>query len=230
MNNHRLVRRLVLPAAPLALAGASVSTAEAAIVYTDIPDQTLVGAAARVYWDMGTGGGTGSFSNTFFPAADMVLFFGQNDSYVPDINHPAASVQIGYSYISTTSFFATKFASGATINGLTGGPGSASFAELSRNNTGNWPSNSGVGYLGFRFDADGNGPGNAFNYGWAQVSYNADKSLTLYDFAYESSGAPIAAGAGAVPEPASFAAVAGLLAGSSALLRRRRRESDALAA
>lgn len=232
MRQNRLIRHLVLPAAPLALAGASASTAEAAIVYTNIPDQTIVGAASRVYWDMGTGGGTGSFSNTFFPAADMVLFFGQNDSYVPDINHPAASVQIGYSYLSTTSFFATKFAAGATISGLTGGPGSASFAELQRNSTGNWPANGTEGYLGFRFDADGNGPGNNFNYGWAKISYNSNKSLTLYDFAYESSGAPIIAGAGAVvvPEPAAFATIAGLLTGSAALLQRRRKQPADLSA
>ena len=121
MSHNRLVRRLVLPATPLALAGVSASSAEAAIVYTDNVDTTISAASGRIYWDMGTGGGTGSVSNSFFPASDMALFFGQNDSYVPDINHPAATVIVGYSYLATNGVpaFATKFAYGATISGLT---------------------------------------------------------------------------------------------------------------
>jgi hypothetical protein len=220
MSQHRLVRRLVLPTAPLALAGASA--VEAAIVYTNVPDITISTVSGHIYWDMGTNGGTGfAASSGSSPLADMNLFFDYNLSYVRDINKPSAGLS-SYGYLSTTGGFASNFSSGAMISGVF----FAGMANMTNNPgvTGNWTNNGTPGYLGFTFDYD-DGIGVSYRYGWARVSYNVDKSITLYDFAYESSaGVGIAAGAGAIPEPGSFAAIAGLLAGSATLLQRRRRE------
>ncbi|HTI70530.1 MAG TPA: hypothetical protein VMF06_11230 [Candidatus Limnocylindria bacterium] len=72
------------------------------------------------------------------------------------------------------------------------------------------------GYLGLQIP---NGGG--FNYGWADVSHNADSTLTLHRFAVETDlNQPIAAGV--VPEPSSAFAAA-LVAGSFAAFRARRR-------
>jgi hypothetical protein len=222
MRNNRLVRTLI-PSAPLALAGAS--SAHAAIVYTDVPDLTISTVSGHIYWDMGTNGGTGfAASSGSSPLADMNLFFDYNLSYVRDINKPSAGLS-SYGYLSTTGGFASNFSYGSMIDGVF----FAGMANLTNNPgvTGNWTNDGTPGYLGFTFDYD-DGIGVSYRYGWARVSYNADKSLTLYDFAYESNaGTGIAAGAGAtpVPEPAAAAALAGLLAGSAAAFKRRRRQT-----
>jgi hypothetical protein len=52
-------------------------------------------------------------------------------------------------------------------------------------------------------------------------------SLTLYGFAYDNTGASIAAGAGAVPEPATTGLIGALLAGSAAAFEARRRRKAA---
>jgi hypothetical protein len=71
-----------------------------------------------------------------------------------------------------------------------------------------------TGFIGVKFDTN-----STPLFGWVQISYNLDQSVTVHDFAYESSGAPIAL----VPEPSNNAVLAGLLAGSAALWRKRRK-------
>lgn len=56
-------------------------------------------------------------------------------------------------------------------------------------------------------------------------TWGEDQSLTLHRFAYEQSGEAILAGA--IPEPSTYAALAGLLAGSAALFHRRRKKNEA---
>ncbi len=75
------------------------------------------------------------------------------------------------------------------------------------------------GYLGLEFTPTGN---TAPNFGWAEVSHNADQSVTLYNFAYEDTGGAIAAGA--VPKPSTLAEAAVL--GAAGLLAWRRRRSQ----
>lgn len=56
------------------------------------------------------------------------------------------------------------------------------------------------------------------NYGWVQLSFDSvNNTVTVYDFAYDNSGAPI--DAGAIPEPGTMAFMA--LAGTAALAIRR---------
>ena len=80
------------------------------------------------------------------------------------------------------------------------------------------------GYLGFRFDPDGNP--NGVLYGWAEVVFDLDEtnsdypSFEILSWAYDDSGAPIAVGA--IPEPASAALGLGALALGAAGLRRWR--------
>lgn len=78
------------------------------------------------------------------------------------------------------------------------------------------------GYFGYRFDALGWPP----NYGWGRLTFSEDlKVMTLVDWAYEDTGAPIQAGAGQIPEP-----VTGLLLSASlafaAFWRRRSNTTD----
>jgi len=76
-----------------------------------------------------------------------------------------------------------------------------------------------TGYVGLRVGAGGGD----YRYGWAQISYNSDRSITLYDLAYEQSlNTAIQAGAGAIPEPSTYAVLAGIVAAGAAFYARRR--------
>jgi hypothetical protein len=94
---------------------------------------------------------------------------------------------------------------------------------MAKNTAGQWAPDGTHGYLGLEFNA---GPGNRF--GWAEVSYNANQSVTLYSFAYDDTGGSINAGQiAAVPEPAATGAIAAVLAGSVAAFDVRRRRKAA---
>lgn len=80
-----------------------------------------------------------------------------------------------------------------------------------------------TGFVGFRFTSNNTG-GTTPLYGWARLSPAASGNGTTVDFAYETSGAAIAAGA--VPEPSTL----GLLALGSLGLTQMRRRRLALAA
>jgi hypothetical protein len=75
-----------------------------------------------------------------------------------------------------------------------------------------------TGFLGLQFD-----PGDGTHYGWIELSMLADaSSLTIYGYAYETAtDTPIAAGAGAVPLPASLVFLASGLVGLLAYHRRK---------
>ncbi len=83
---------------------------------------------------------------------------------------------------------------------------------------GNWTP--GRGYLGLTIrDASGSSPSDVF-YGYADLTVNADYSITLNGFAYENvRGASITAAP--VPEPASYGLLALGLLGVAAAVRRR---------
>ncbi len=75
------------------------------------------------------------------------------------------------------------------------------------------------GILGLHFDIDGNR-----HYGWADISYDNDYTMTLHSWAYETqAGVPIMAGT--VPEPSTWALF--LCGGITLLVRIRQRRKSA---
>ena len=93
--------------------------------------------------------------------------------------------------------------------------------NISGRNDVNWAAGT-QGYIGFNFDSDG-----TTYYGYADLTYTADQHIYVGNVGYAPGS--ITAGAPAVPEPATYAALAGLVAGSAALLIRRRQRKAALA-
>ena len=117
--------------------------------------------------------------------------------------------------VNSSSFAAIRnFASGATIDGAATFSGLVDFTMFSYDGTAalDFGPNSFVGFV-----ANG-------NYGWLEVTWDSGTdTFEILDGAYDDTGAPILAGAGAsaVPEPASLLSTMGLLA-SGLLIRRRK--------
>ena len=82
-------------------------------------------------------------------------------------------------------------------------------------NDGEWAGGP-VGYLGVRFIV---GTSATIRYGWIEVGYGLDHQFTITRFAYDDTGAPIAAGA--IPEPANVTLFLGAAAFITVLVRRR---------
>ncbi len=104
--------------------------------------------------------------------------------------------------------FALKFAPGATIGS------ESSFTtqtgRLSHNATGEWTEAAPRGYVGVSFELENESVGGAAAgttvYGWMDIERVSSTSGTLHGWAYDDTGAAIAAGA--VPEPSSLALLA----------------------
>lgn len=177
--------------------------ADAAIVYTDVPDATITQGDAPIYINL-----DGVGYNEFAIAA-----FG-NSVRVNPYNIGLQSSKV----LTTGSYYVFSFAAGESIS-----PSSAeaSGARFAGRQSGPYFYNfTGIGkYVGLKWDV---GAGD-FRYGWARVDVTPDNggTATLYSYAYQTTpNAPLAAGA--IPEPSSLALLA---AGGGALaLRRRRKE------
>ena len=227
--------RTALPAAPLALA--AVPSANAAIIYTNPADITINSTGSIVFY-IGTGALTdtaifvGPGDGRRLPGYSFYMGFSDSNSQgsnAPYVWTPTYSTKrvVADTILPDGNARAALLTAGALISPSLG-PGlsfatSSDYTFLNRNNiTGSSWTPGTTGYLGLELNSGA-------NFGWVQISYNADKTLTVYDFAYESSGGSILAGAGAaaVPEPTTTAALAGLLAGSAALYRRRQQKKAA---
>lgn len=221
--------RTALPAAPLALA--VVPSADATIIGTDAGDLTFSFTDAKFLWvDMGTGGMPGAVAlgpqdhtNPTITSPSFYLWFRysggrpewvSNDFAFPPGPHRVFdgvnnSVAVSGNYVALLPF-------GTTIDSslsLT-----SNYKPFRTNGTNGSPWVAGTtGYIGVEFNTN-----TTPLFGWVNISYNADQSITVHNFAYESSGGAIAAG---VPEPAAAAAIAGLLAGSAALFAKRRKRA-----
>ncbi len=207
-----------LPLAPLALA-ALPYTAHAApplptgIIYTDPTDVTVING--QIFIDMGNplaSPGTGDAASASMLSYNFSTF---------DLGFKGGlSAIAGSSFVGTSSSI-YSFSSGAIIDS---GSTFVSFA-FSFGYSGMMLhrfSSSPTSFIGVRI-TDAN---SELHYGWVRVSSTAN-SFSVYDFAYNATAnAPILAGEGqtaAIPEPSTYAALAGLLAGSAALYAKRRR-------
>ncbi len=119
--------------------------------------------------------------------------------------------------------YAQKFSLGSPIDGTGSLSTSYTYLNIGSANDANWAAGI-TGFLGVKFDAD-DGAGTSIVFGWIRASFDVGNSITVYDFAYESNGGAILAGdlGSAIPEPSTYAALAGLLAGTAALYAKRRR-------
>ncbi len=219
----RLARlsRVALPAAPLALA--AIPEAKAVIVYTNPADTTITAGGSNKLWlDLGTGGGTGSVQTSAFNARDLKLaIYTAANPYVRGASFSDGATASTSTLTEASSYRLSFLSAGVTIDS-----GAFSLTNPSayiHNGGGNsqWTTGT-TGYFGVKFNG-----GSGTNYGWVQLSYNNDGSVTVIDFAYESTGAAILTGdtGSAIPEPSTTPVVVGLtalIAGSAALYRRRK--------
>lgn len=219
LPRSRLARltRAALPVAPLVLG--VVPSAEAQVIFT--PVNVSIGVGSSIFVDFGTGGATGSTSANNFAGTDVRLTFTFGSDLVPTVYNSgfnmSALVSGGY---------VANLAGGTTIS--SGLPGFVESNQLrinySGNNNANWSAGT-TGFVGFKFQNN-----TTPLLGWAEITYNNDRTLTLSGFAYESSGGSILAGAGAIPEPSTYALLGlGVLVAGSAALYRRRQQNKAAA-
>ncbi|MDI1318755.1 MAG: hypothetical protein PSW75_00990 [bacterium] len=179
------------------------------IVFTDVVG-VGAGGPDKIYVDLGESGAGGSASNSFFAATDFQLYMFASNNYRPLIEGLGAS-------IASDNGWAKNFSFGSSIS--TSDNGSLFLNDPSGSNP-NWAYGT-RGYLGVQFTAGTNGLVN----GWIDVLYGP--YLTVYGFAYETSGGPIAAGATAIPEPATATLAVGLLAAGVVLYLKRREQARA---
>ena len=133
------------------------------------------------------------------------------DFYFNENEKPRILTVNGFNAIANSSF-ATKLTYGTSIGSLGGG-----LAYLEVNNSGPWQGTEGQGYLGF-FNP------NSGAKAWLDITYlDSANTLSLNRVAVNTDGPLLVGQTAAIPEPASAAALAALLAGGTAAFARRRR-------
>ena len=188
--------------ADVSSAGLSYSTTTAGSIYLDFDSMSastssITGADLTIR--NGAKPGLSGFTNSENPYAKA-----SNGWLIP--NEPIQGLPFD---------FTIKLAEGEPLNV---GDSIGAFANLEFNQYGPWDSpNDGVGYFGIT-----NGPAQA----WVKINYNdAANTLQLLAFGYNSDGAILAGQTSAIPEPASAAAMAALLAGGVAAFGRRQKRA-----
>lgn len=204
MNTQRLFFSL----ATAALCG--VSTARAtSIIYSGVRDIPIPTTFAGIFLDLDTGVTGGPA----FPGSDINPFFGG----VGIANSAAFQpVRVGSGHFDAYRNVASGTLIDASIPSYSTGDGGSDTAHLG---SGAGEFHEGTdGYLGFEFTTDTNaGP----YFGWMRVSLTNDTAGALIrDWAYDNSGAGIAAGV-VVPEPAATALLVGGIGGLLGLRSRR---------
>jgi hypothetical protein len=176
--------------------------ADAAILFTDVPDTTITQGDGPIYINL-DGVGYNEFAIAAFNDSVRVNPYniGPQDSKV----------------LTSGTYYVNSFSGGETIGPASEEAGGARFAgRVSGIYFYNFVKTD--GYVGLKWDIGG---GNV-RFGWARVDVTPDNNgtATLFSFAYEETpNTPIAAGA--IPEPSSLALLAAG-AGAPALRRRRR--------
>jgi hypothetical protein len=120
--------------------------------------------------------------------------------------------------VARDAYYVKNFSAGDPISSSETFYSTFSLINYLGNNNANWAPGT-RSFVGLKFDNNGTD-----NFGWADIEYATDLTehwVILYGFAYDDSGASIAAGA--IPEPNATGLLAALAAGSAAMLGRRRR-------
>jgi len=219
-RRHSFVTRLL--SVFIATAGLTVSSVEAAIIYTDNADITVSTGTDRIYFDLDHDSAGPAYANTTdFTGSDVMLFFRFDIVDKPSLGGSVNGVSTG-DYISKLSA-GTLISSSSPMSYALQMDGVITpfFGPDAPTPASQWEGG-GEGYLGLWNYSGGT------RYGWARVAWDdTSKALTLKDFAVETDvGVGILAGdVGAVPEPSRTLLLAIGMAGM--VLRRKRRQVDA---
>jgi hypothetical protein len=223
LDNHFVACAAVATAA---VAVGPAEHAEATIVYSGAQNVPLSDGSPGIYINLVTktataspGSSPGWDINPYVNGGSSGTFFGM---YLPPGSTP---LLVKSSAAGAGGADVAKLAAGATIgpsSTLIGQP--AQFAFMNNATAGDWVG-AGSGYMGIEFTESGVNGGNPV-FGWMQISKTVDgepprggpTGITFVDWAYDDTGAAIAAGATTVPEPSSLALLA---AGAVGLLARR---------
>lgn len=211
-------------AASIAAGGASAS-----IIYFDIPDTTTPAGGARLIYFTPS---TGLFATSPQSSTTQYQFVIVGSDSVGQLTgiRPNAGFGItpnsAVTLRSGTDLLPARLTLGAVIGGggaFAGPSGTLASGGFSGTKGpvqyGNWNGLPSSGYVGFRFGQAGN-----FQYGWADITVNANYSITLRGFAFENvPNTPISAGA--VPEPATNVLLLSLGAAGLLAYRARRRQT-----
>jgi PEP-CTERM motif len=209
---QRRLDRYVLACSATAAGAAGLTAtqqADGAIVYSGVKNLPVLVSGGGLYFDVEP-----PFTSAEEPRPagwEINPYVGGSKLYVVEDNDPdhaaggigtmvvivggnAANLPVGTQINVTSAFSATGFYGGVEIpNGQTG-------------------------YIGFKFDPDSVAGQQSF-YGWFLMSVDSSNGGTVTSWAYENTGAGIAAGA--IPEPGSLAMLAMGAVGLSRWRRRR---------
>lgn len=201
--------------------------ASAAIVHIDFGDASIGNDFEGLYINGATGDTTSAFPDDFYDAPWLNVYLGglgiSNSDHLRPWTNQAADYNgstAGH-YFANVSFGSTIGASGvidpldgALVGSFVGGE-SASEYHIGAGS--NQFQSLVSGYLAFEYDLSGGGVG----YGWVRFAPNTGGSGSLMEMAFSTTAGESLV-AGAVPEPATYAALAGVAALGIAALRRRR--------
>ncbi len=218
-RERRLVRYCTAASAGAAAFTGALTTADASIVFVNYNGQVVTDQVPGDNAFFATGFDLNGDSTTDF---SLAVLNGR-----PSGGAAAAIAGAGGGIVGSASgayTYAFKLAPGYTIGSAAPFRASGSMAFYNGYANSQWL-NSSPGFLGLRFMIGGQTV-----YGWARVSVapNAPNStsarnITIFDAAYETSGAPIVAGA--VPEPSTNACIGMLALGAIGLAAHRRRRA-----
>ena len=198
-----LPRKLALTALPAA--ACFTAPADAQVIVTDLPDHTITPSSGeQIYFSINTGaGGTAESSLSEFSGWQFRLTYDAGSTQKPEVRGaPGASVSAVSSgqLIDTSLHYATDFVDLASSESL----------------------------LALRVES---AAGTTF--AWAALALNTNLDgtfVSLHTIATNSvanQGLYAGTDQAVIPEPSTYAALAGLLAGSAVLYQRRRKKSQA---